>query len=166
MQLRVMFDGTADATWNMAVDEALLATGDEATLRFYGWSPHAVSLGWFQSYGDFADLPPELAVVRRLTGGGAIHHGDEITFAVTCDAAVLPGDIAASYRLLHDAVVAVLQAHGVPCARLDHGAHLAARIANALDLIPVPGVLSPAERALATKLQMSRYRDPAFLRRR
>ncbi|MBL8729957.1 MAG: lipoate--protein ligase family protein [Planctomycetes bacterium] len=240
----MMLDGAADASWNMAVDEALLTAGDRATLRFYGWSPHAVSLGWFQRWTDFADVPADVAVVRRLTGGGAIHHGDEVTFSLTCDAAVLPGDIAASYRLLHDAAVAAMRRLGVPCSRLDAGAHQQARpdqrwcfavpgrddvvtargkllgsaqrrtraprprilhhgsivlrrpaltpftaaladaidddpatverlraalttgIADALDLIPAPGTLSPAEHALATHLQATRYRDPAFVRRR
>ncbi len=121
MHLRVILDGAGEAAWNMAVDEALLLAGDRATLRLYGWAPHAVSLGWFQSARDFADLPPATPIVRRLTGGGAIHHGDEVTFALACDADVLPGDVAAGYRVLHDAAVVALRALGVPCARLETG---------------------------------------------
>src|SRR5690606_24799825 len=94
---------------------------------FYGWRPHAVSLGWFQRFVDFGDLPPGTAVVRRLTGGGAIHHGDELTFALVCDAARLPREIAAGYRLLHDAIVAALLELGVRCERLVDGSPPAAR---------------------------------------
>lgn len=119
--MRLIVHEPSEAAWNMAVDEALLVAGIEPTLRFYGWSPHAVSLGYFQRIEEFRDLPPDTPVVRRLTGGGAIHHGDEITFSLTLDAASLPRDIGASYRLLHDAAVAALAAAGVPSRRLVAG---------------------------------------------
>jgi lipoate-protein ligase A len=121
MALRLLVDPPAAAAWNMAVDEALLRLATEPTLRLYGWAPHAVSLGYFQRIGDFADLPPGTPVVRRLTGGGAIHHGDELTFTLALDAELLPRDVAASYVLLHDAVVAALAATGVASARLPAG---------------------------------------------
>jgi lipoate-protein ligase A len=119
--LRLIVDEPAAAAWNMAVDEALLLGGERATLRLYGWRPHAVSLGYFQRAADFADLPADTPVVRRLTGGGAIYHGAEITFALTLDAELLPADIAASYRLLHDAAVRALAAHGIASERLHAG---------------------------------------------
>ena len=242
-RLRVLRDPPAAAAWNMAVDEALLRLGTEPTLRLYGWQPHAVSLGWFQHFADFADLPPGTPIVRRLTGGGAIHHGDEITFALALAAELLPREVASSYRLLHDAVVAALAACGISCERLAHGHTAAARpadrwcfaepgrddlvtargkllgsaqrrvrqprprvlhhgslvvdapsltpfvaaiadarqpdaglrthlhdqlvreLAAALDLEPVAGALTPAERALARRLQHERYEHPAHLRR-
>ncbi|MCA8975797.1 MAG: lipoate--protein ligase family protein [Planctomycetes bacterium] len=120
--LRLLIDAPAEAAWNMAVDEALLHRGQGATLRLYGWSPHAVSLGYFQRISDFADLPASTPLVRRLTGGGAIYHGSEITFALAVDAGTLPRDIGASYRLLHDAAVEALAAHGITCERLRSGA--------------------------------------------
>lgn len=113
MLLRVIRDEPAPAPWNMGVDEALLALATVPTLRLYGWSPHAVSLGYFQSFADFADVPAGTVMVRRLTGGGAIHHGDELTFSLALAADLLPGDVAASYRALHGAVVAALRATGV-----------------------------------------------------
>jgi lipoate-protein ligase A len=119
--VRLIVHEPSEAAWNMAVDEALLVEGHEPTLRFYGWAPHAVSLGYFQRIDEFRDLPPDTPVVRRLTGGGAIHHGDEITFSLTVDAASLPRDIGASYRLLHDAAVDALAAAGVPSRRLVAG---------------------------------------------
>lgn len=112
-RLRVLRHAPSPAAWNMGVDEALLELADAPTLRLYGWQPHAVSLGYFQRFADFADLPAGTTIVRRLTGGGAIHHGDELTFALALDADRLTGDIAASYRLLHDAVIAALAASGV-----------------------------------------------------
>ena len=80
----------ASGAWNMAVDEMLLERAQEevACLRFYGWSEPTLSLGYFQSYDDRNEHPPSLscAVVRRLTGGGAILHDAESTYSI-----VLPG---------------------------------------------------------------------------
>jgi lipoate-protein ligase A len=78
---------TADGPTQMAADEALLdhaaATGRPA-LRFYTWDPPTLSLGYFQPAADrLAD--PNLAAlpyVRRPTGGGAIVHHHELTYAL------------------------------------------------------------------------------------
>ena len=73
----------------MGLDEALLEEpGAPPTLRLYTWSPDTLSLGYFQR---FADVPAAAragepggpgAVVRRITGGGAIHHVHELTFSI------------------------------------------------------------------------------------
>lgn len=111
----------------MAVDGALLALGEAPTLRIYGWQPHAVSLGYFQRIADFGDLPAETPIVRRSTGGGAIHHGDEITFSLALSAALLPTDIATSYELLHDGIIRALARIGVTSERATIGKAAAAR---------------------------------------
>lgn len=116
-RLRVLVDAPAEAAWNMAVDGALLELAEGPTLRIYGWQPHAVSLGYFQKIADFADLPKGTSIVRRTTGGGAIHHGDELTFSLALPASLLPSDIAESYVVLHDAIVRALAAIGVTCCR-------------------------------------------------
>jgi len=72
----------------MARDEALLAAcgpNSPITLRFYGWSPATISLGYFQEYGDYERIEPPagwLPVVRRTTGGGAILHDLEVTYSI------------------------------------------------------------------------------------
>src|SRR5688500_3010165 len=78
----------------MARDEALLQrigrNESPPTLRFYRWNPPTISLGYFQTYAEYASLPPparDLAVVRRQTGGGAILHDLELTYSL-----VLPVD--------------------------------------------------------------------------
>ncbi|MGC6488856.1 MAG: lipoate--protein ligase family protein [Planctomycetota bacterium] len=105
----------------MAVDAALLEVAEVPTLRLYGWRPHAVSLGYFQSLAAFADVPDTTPVVRRSTGGGAIFHGDELTFSLALDGGLLPADVAASYTHLHDAVARALAALGVTCWRATTG---------------------------------------------
>jgi|GEM_PF-5035202 len=105
----------------MAVDGALLAAAQTPTLRLYGWAPHAVSMGYFQSIADFADLPGGVPLVRRTTGGGAIYHGDELTYSLATDAAMLPRDLAEGYALLHGALVRALAGVGVRCHRATEG---------------------------------------------
>lgn len=77
----------ADGPHNMAADEVLLehavATGI-ASLRFYGWSEATLSLGYFQSADvrqrqtSWARLP----CVRRPSGGKALVHHHELTYAL------------------------------------------------------------------------------------
>lgn len=110
-ELRVVTDGALAPARNMARDEALL-DADGAWLRLYSWDPATLSLGYFQRLADFADFAPELPRVRRPTGGGAILHADEITFALAVPEALVPGDVRASYDLVNAAVVAAAAAEG------------------------------------------------------
>ncbi|MCA8942212.1 MAG: lipoate--protein ligase family protein [Planctomycetes bacterium] len=116
----VVHSGRLDPVENMALDEAALLAPD-ARLRIYGWSPAGLSLGYFQRYADFADEPGEHVVVRRATGGGAILHDDEITFALTGPAELLPRDLGASYDLVHDAIRTTLARFGVTTRRHGRG---------------------------------------------
>ena len=120
--LRIIHDDAHDGPTNMARDEALLAAvgagASPPTLRTYRWAPPTISLGYFQPYAEYERLAPparELPVVRRQTGGGAILHDRELTYAV-----VLPVHhplIAANpnvlYELAHDALIECLRRRGV-----------------------------------------------------
>lgn len=110
--------GSGHPCFNMGLDEALLHSEDSPpTLRIYRWSPPGLSLGYFQRASDFLDVAGDHVVVRRITGGGAIYHDDEITFSLTVGASLLPTDIGASYDLIHDAVRAALADVGVEARR-------------------------------------------------
>ena len=81
----------ADGPTNMAIDEALLETAAVAglaSLRFYGWTTPTVSLGYFQTAASRLNDPllADLPFVRRPTGGDALVHHHELTYALT-----LPG---------------------------------------------------------------------------
>jgi lipoate-protein ligase A len=116
--LRVLRSGAEHPCFNMGLDEALLrGESSPPTLRLYRWSPRGLSLGYFQRAADFRDVPGDHVLVRRITGGGAIYHGDEITFSLTVDAAVLPAEIGASYDLVHEAVRRALADVDVATAR-------------------------------------------------
>ncbi len=85
----------------MAVDEAMLAFvrrgADQILLRFYGWSPWCLSLGKNQAaparlLGKERDtLRRGVDVVRRPTGGRAVFHGPEVTYALACPERMLGG---------------------------------------------------------------------------
>lgn len=118
-RLRVIDAGPGHPAENMAVDEALLrSTGAPATLRLYTWSPAGLSLGYFQPAAPFDEVPGSHVLVRRLTGGGAIYHADELTFSLALDAALLDVPIPESYARIHGAVARALKACGVACTHL------------------------------------------------
>jgi len=109
--------------YNMALDEALLETvGEGGIVRFYSWEPPALSLGYFQSARlfDLADLRARgIPVVRRPTGGGAIYHYRELTFAVIVGPSALNtagSTIERRYERIHGAVSAALREFGVESA--------------------------------------------------
>lgn len=112
----------ANGAWNMAVDEALLESigrsKSSPVLRLYAWAPPCLSLGFAQPICD-ADQE-QLAergwdLVRRPTGGRAILHTDELTYAVigTLDDPRLSGGVLESYRRLSLALLAALHIIGV-----------------------------------------------------
>ena len=109
---------------HMAMDEAMLesvaADGHAAALRTYAWPEPTLSLGYFQRLAD-AEADPRwwsVPLVRRASGGGAIWHDREITYAVAIPAAHplarRPADL---YRAVHAAIVDALVARGVPARR-------------------------------------------------
>ncbi len=109
---------------NMALDEALLdhAAGSPgaALLRTYGWIEPTLSLGYFQALEEAIAQPRwrDVPVVRRPTGGGAIWHDRELTYAL-----VLPADHPHArpsrvlYQCVHLAIATVLRGHGVDARR-------------------------------------------------
>ncbi|MFW5698252.1 MAG: lipoate--protein ligase family protein [Planctomycetota bacterium] len=105
----------ADGAEQMAIDEALLDVATEPTLRLYRWQPATVSLGYFQDCARIrAALPASMPLVRRITGGGAIWHDHEITYALvgTLGQNGLPERTREIYPLLHGAVLAALRSRG------------------------------------------------------
>lgn len=82
---------------NMQIDSDLLdnaITNDvtEPIFRLYGWSPACISLGRNQNdcFLDYDFLKSQkIDVVRRLTGGRALLHDDEITYSFICPSSYL-----------------------------------------------------------------------------
>ncbi len=118
----IIDDAPRSGAANMAMDQALAeaAAAGEAppTLRFYRWQPPAVSLGRHQPIGDVdAGVVRELdyEIVRRPTGGRAILHTDELTYAVTAaaDEPRVAGSLMDAYLRLSNALLSGLQRVGL-----------------------------------------------------
>ncbi len=93
-QWRLIIDGPAAASWNMAVDESLLENVSRypqqpPVLRFYTWDPPALSLGFFQNQADFsAGVLKRLGIVpiKRISGGAAALHWGDLTYSIVARA--------------------------------------------------------------------------------
>lgn len=120
---RLIRSGPLSGAENMALDEALLesvAAGRSLpVLRFYGWQPPAVSLGYFQQLASAVD--PEACrqlgydIVRRLTGGRAVLHDCEVTYAVISPerSELFPGGILENYRVIARGLQQALDSFGL-----------------------------------------------------
>jgi len=115
--------GFSTASANMAVDRAILVANSEGkvppTVRFYGWMPPAISIGYFQSLTDEIDLDTckKLGVnyVRRITGGGAVFHDKELTYSIVIPEShpEIPKNIMKSYGRICGAVIKGLKHLGI-----------------------------------------------------
>jgi len=104
---RLITSGRGTAGWNMALDEALLGSfeeGDRPILRLYGWEP-SLSLGRFSNLASSVDLAAleakRLPFVRRMTGGGILVHGDDLSYSLVLPRNLLESrGVKESYRHL------------------------------------------------------------------
>lgn len=95
---RYLDTGFSNGYENMAVDEAIYLSCQQGnsppTIRLYGWTPPALSLGYFQKAGESVDLSAcaqrGIDVVRRLSGGRAVLHDQELTYSLICPEGMPP----------------------------------------------------------------------------
>lgn len=108
---------------NMATDEALLravaAGRAPPTLRLYGWSPPALTLGRGQPIADAdiaALIADDVALLRRATGGTAVYHDEtELTYTVVAQSNEprFAGGVVESYQGISAALIAALEYIGL-----------------------------------------------------
>ncbi|MBN1317794.1 MAG: lipoate--protein ligase family protein [Anaerolineales bacterium] len=120
---RFIDTGVNDGFMNMAIDEAILDAHLQGlcppTLRVYRWSPPTCTLGYFQN--PEAEIEQKrcdelgIDVVRRLTGGKAVLHHDELTYSVVISPKEynFPESLAGSYRLLNECLIAAFRLLGL-----------------------------------------------------
>ncbi len=106
---------------NMAVDVALLERADrmgEAFLRLYRFDPPCLSLGRNEAAGGYdraAIARRGVHVVRRPTGGGAVWHEHELTYAVAAPIVTF-GSVRQAYRAIHHRLLTALRFLGADVA--------------------------------------------------
>lgn len=102
---------------HMALDETLLhACADgPPLLRFYRWAAPAVSFGYFEPAEDARRLARGRQIVRRMTGGGLVEHGDDVTYALVVPRSEPFVNLCSTetYRLIHAALASALARTGV-----------------------------------------------------
>jgi lipoate-protein ligase A len=108
---------TNTAKNNMAIDEALFLNASEIPiLRFYQWAPKAISLGRFQNT-DQIDLAycekNNIDIVKRITGGKAVLHDQELTYSFIAKKSQLPESIPESYAFISQALILGLAKLGI-----------------------------------------------------
>ncbi len=98
------------APLNMALDEVLLGEVSGPLLRIYRWERPAVTFGYFGRHAAVAAAWPGREIVRRMTGGGVVPHGEDVTYSLIVPASHefagrSPREI---YRVVHEALGSLL----------------------------------------------------------
>ena len=133
-------------TENMGLDQALLDDvdhrGDVAYLRLYRWNPPCLSFGRNEpalSRYDRSEIERlGVDVVRRPTGGRAVWHDDEVTYAVAAPVAAF-GCLRDSYHAIHRRLARALRALDVDATLAPPGARPGSLSAGACFAQPVGG---------------------------
>ena len=104
---------------NMSIDHSLLCRAQEGVgfLRLYRWSPPCLSFGRNEPAKYRYDLTEierlGLDTVRRPTGGRAVWHDAEVTYAVAAPTATF-GALRETYNIIHATIAVALRGLGVP----------------------------------------------------
>lgn len=163
--VRCLVHGPAPGARNMAVDEALMdaARAGRVTLRFYRWSPPCLSLGRNQvargRYDPGAARERGVDVVRRPTGGRAVYHHRELTYAVAAPAD-LWGGLRSAYRRVNRALLRGLARLGAGVEEAAPEGRSPGPTERACFRDPLPGEIVAAGRKLVGSAQ---WRDGGAL---
>jgi lipoate-protein ligase A len=120
---RFLDTGFLNGYENMAIDEAIFINCQQKksppTIRIYGWTPPAVSLGYFQKAENAVDLEAckkrGVDVVRRLSGGRAVLHHRELTYSIICRESTPPlgSSVLATYKTISECLISTLKDLGL-----------------------------------------------------
>lgn len=107
--------GHASPAYNMALDEALLNWHSQGlippVIRFYGWEPATLSVGYFQKLSGKIDVDAVneygYGLVRRPTGGRAVLHDNELTYSVIVSEnhQSMPPSVTEAYRVISEGIL-------------------------------------------------------------
>ena len=112
---RFIDSGNGSPSFNMALDEALLEWNSQGkfppVIRFYGWNPATLSIGYFQKVEKEIDMDIvknlNLGFVRRPTGGRAVLHEHELTYSVIVSEShpEMPRTVTEAYRVISEGIL-------------------------------------------------------------
>ncbi len=122
MTWRIIPYRVADPARNMAIDEAIfscyLKKKIPPTLRFYGWDPPSLSVGYFQEIEKEINIENlsryGFGLVRRNTGGRAVLHHHELTYSIVAGVQDgVPEGLTDSYLYISKALAGAFQGLGI-----------------------------------------------------
>ncbi|WP_075982279.1 lipoate--protein ligase family protein [Bacillus massilinigeriensis] len=115
--------GNCSPFYNMALDEALLDWHSHGEIppiiRFYGWDPPTLSIGYFQKVEKEINLEAvkqnNLGFVRRPTGGRGVLHDHELTYSVivTEEHPNMPKTVTEAYKVISEGILRGFQNLGL-----------------------------------------------------
>ena len=118
--MRYIKFGTYTGAENMQIDsdlldEAIETQAQEPVFRLYAWKPRCISLGRNQKDEFLQANGVKEDVVRRLTGGRALLHDDEITYSYVTPISIIPDGetISASYKYISGILIDFFKTLGV-----------------------------------------------------
>lgn len=127
---RLIKNKSYDGAMNMAIDEAITIAYNEGktkpTLRFYTWNPSCITIGYFQKNDDINSEKCKedgIDVIRRITGGRAVLHEDELTYSIIVgeDNHLMDKSINLSYRFISEGIARGLNLYGIEVDDLNKG---------------------------------------------
>ena len=112
--------GKNSAAMNMAIDEAILLAQKEQpnpTLRFYGWTQPAFSFGYFQDIATEVEVEAcraeGIELVKRMTGGGTVVHGWELTYTLILPRGAGELSVSDAYQRIGQSIVKAFEKLGI-----------------------------------------------------
>lgn len=116
---------------NMAIDEAIfhetIKNKKAPTIRFYNSKPVAISIGYFQDAKKEVNIEKchsaGIDIARRITGGKAVFHFNEITYSVVAPdhEKSFPPDILGTYKVISRCIAQSLAYLGIKADLLEGG---------------------------------------------
>ena len=149
----------------MAIDRALLdrARTGATTLRLYRWNPSCLSFGRHEPalrrYDRRRIGALALDTVRRPTGGRAVWHAGELTYALAAPAAPM-GSLGEAYRSVHEMLADALRRLGAAATLADDDRRVPSLDSGACFSAPVGGEVMVGDRKIVGSAQL---RDEAAL---
>lgn len=100
------------------LDKAIIEKATEPIFRLYGWSPKCISLG--RNQRNFNCENKGIDCVRRLTGGRALLHDNEVTYSYISPISIIPNGekISDSYKYISGILINFFKTLGI---ELDFG---------------------------------------------
>lgn len=123
--LKIIIDQPRTAASNMAADMELVnkcgAGEGYVFVRFYSWSPPAITLGYMQDPVPLLDIKAmerdSIEWIRRPTGGRAVLHKGDLTYSCVFPKSVhlMGGTVRESYELISRCLIKGLRIAGINC---------------------------------------------------